>query len=163
MHGRTARQMYGGRADWSRIAELKRALAIPVIGNGDVETADDAVEMFRQTGCDAVMCGRATMKNPWIFRQIADRLAGRPPREATLAERRDLMLAHFSAIERTAFDPREALHKLRTMTGWYTHGLPNGRALRVRISSLETPADFRGAVTEFFGDLRDGASLAATA
>jgi nifR3 family TIM-barrel protein len=163
MHGRTARQMYGGRADWSRIAELKRALAIPVIGNGDVETADDAVEMFRQTGCDAVMCGRATMKNPWIFRQIADRLAGRPPHEATLAERRDLMLAHFSAIERTAFDPREALHKLRTMTGWYTHGLPNGRALRVRISSLETPADFRGAVTEFFGDLRDGASLAATA
>ncbi len=163
MHGRTARQMYTGRADWSRIAELKRALAIPVIGNGDVETADDAAEMFRQTGCDAVMCGRATMKNPWIFRQIADRLAGRPPREATLAERRDLMLAHFSAIERTAFDPREALHKLRTMTGWYTHGLPNGRALRVRISSLETPADFRGAVTEFFGDLRDGAPLAATA
>jgi nifR3 family TIM-barrel protein len=163
MHGRSARQMYTGRADWSRIAELKRALAIPVVGNGDVETADDAVEMFRQTGCDAVMCGRATMKNPWIFRQIADRLAGRPPREATLAERRDLMLAHFSAIERTAFDPREALHKLRTMTGWYTHGLPNGRALRVRISSLGTPADFRGAVTEFFGDRRDGAPLAATA
>jgi len=163
MHGRTARQMYTGRADWSRVAELKRALAIPVIGNGDVETADDAVEMFRQTGCDAVMCGRATMKNPWIFRQIADRLAGRPPREATLAERCDLMLAHFSAIERTAFDPREALHKLRTMTGWYTHGLPNGRALRVRISSLETPVDFRGAVTAFFGDLRDGAPLAATA
>jgi tRNA-dihydrouridine synthase B len=163
MHGRTARQMYTGRADWSRIAELKRTLAIPVIGNGDVETADDAVEMFRQTGCDAVMCGRATMKNPWIFRQIADRLAGRPPREATLGERRELMLAHFSAIERTAFDPREALHKLRTMTGWYTHGLPNGRALRVRISTLATPADFRDAVEEFFGGLREGATLAATA
>jgi len=163
MHGRTARQMYTGRADWTRIAELKGTLAIPVIGNGDVETADDAVEMFRQTGCDAVMCGRATMKNPWIFRQIADRLAGRPPREATLAERRDLMLAHFSAIERTAFDPREALHKLRTMTGWYTHGLPNGRALRVRISTLATPADFRDAVEEFFGGLRQGATLAATA
>jgi len=163
MHGRTARQMYTGRADWSRIAELKGALSIPVIGNGDVETADDAVAMFRQTGCDAVMCGRATMKNPWIFRQIADRLAGRPPREVTLAERRDLMLAHFSAIERTAFDPREALHKLRTMTGWYTHGLPNGRALRVRISSLATPADFRGAAEEFFGQLGDATPLAATA
>jgi nifR3 family TIM-barrel protein len=163
LHGRTARQMYTGRADWARIAELKRAVSVPVVGNGDVETADDAVEMFRQTGCDAVMCGRATMKNPWIFRQIADRLAGRPPREASLAERRDLMLAHFSAIERTAFDPREALHKLRTMTGWYTHGLPNGRALRVRISALSTPVDFRDAVAEFFGGLAEGATLAATA
>jgi len=108
--------------------------------------------MFEQTGCDAVMIGRATMKNPWIFRQIADRRAGRPAREATLEERRDLMLAHFSAIEREAFDPREALHKLRTMTGWYTHGLTNGRALRVRISELATPADFRDAVEEFFGE-----------
>ena len=106
--------------------------------------------MMSQTGCDAVMIGRATMKNPWIFRQTADRLAGRPPREATLAERRDLMLGHFAAIERTAHDPKEALHKLRTMTGWYTHGLPNGKALRVRISELATPADFRQAVQDFF-------------
>jgi hypothetical protein len=63
------------------------------------------------------------------------------------------MLDHFSAIERAAHDPKEALHKLRTMTGWYTHGLPNGRALRVRISGLATPADFRQAVEEFFGSL----------
>jgi nifR3 family TIM-barrel protein len=154
MHGRTARQMYTGRADWTQIAQLKAALSIPVIGNGDVETADDALAMFRQTGCDAVMCGRATMKNPWVFREIAEQLAGRTPRPASLAERRDLMLAHFSAIERTAFDPREALHKLRTMTGWYTRGLPDGRALRVRISELATPSDFRAAVEEFFGSAR---------
>jgi tRNA-dihydrouridine synthase B len=150
LHGRTARQMYTGRADWARIAELKHAVSIPVVGNGDIETAEDAVAMFRETGCDAVMCGRATMKNPWIFRQIADRLAGRESREPALAERRDLMLSHFDAIERTAFDSREALHKLRTMTGWYTHGLPNGRALRVKISQLASPADFRDAVEEFF-------------
>ena len=98
--------------------------------------------MFEKTGCDAVMCGRATMKNPWIFRQIADLLAGRPAREATLEERRDLMLGHSRAIERLAYEPREALHKLRTMTGWYTHGLPNGRALRVRISELDDPRGF---------------------
>jgi len=162
MHGRTARQMYTGRADWARIAELKSALSIPVIGNGDVETAEDALAMFRQTGCDAVMCGRATMKNPWIFREISDRLAGRAPRPASLSERRDLMLAHFAAIERTAFDPREALHKLRTMTGWYTRGLPNGRALRVQISGLQTPADFREAVNGFFEESAE-APLAATA
>jgi tRNA-dihydrouridine synthase B len=153
MHARTARQMYTGQADRARIAELKRHLAIPVVGNGDVATADDALTLFSETGCDAVMVGRATMKNPWIFRQIADRLAGRPVREATLDERRDLMLAHFTAIEATAHDPKEALHKLRTMTGWYTNGLPHGRALRVRISELATPADFREAVIGFFAAL----------
>ena len=150
MHGRTARQMYTGRADWSAIAELKNALSIPVVGNGDVETAEDALAMFRQTGCDAVMAGRATMKNPWIFRQTADLLAGRAPRAATLEERRDLMLWHFAEIEKDSENPTHALHRLRTMTGWYTHGLPNGRALRVRISELATPDDFRRAVEEFF-------------
>ena len=150
LHARTARQMYTGRADRVAIAQLKRHLSIPVVGNGDVDSPRDAVSMLSETGCDAVMVGRATMKNPWIFRQAADLLAGRAAREATLEERRDLMLEHFSAIERTAHDSREALHKLRTMTGWYTHGLPNGRALRVRISSLATPADFQEAVREFF-------------
>ncbi len=156
MHARTARQMYTGRADRLRIAELKRRLAIPVIGNGDVSGPEDALALFAETGCDAVMIGRATMRNPWIFRQVADRLAGRPQREASLAERRDLMLAHFSAIEETAAEPRGALHKLRTMTGWYTSGLPRGRALRVRISELQTPADFREAVSEFFAGLEAG-------
>jgi nifR3 family TIM-barrel protein len=150
MHARTARQMYTGQAGRSEIAQLKSALSIPVIGNGDVESADDVLAMLRETGCDGVMVGRATMKNPWIFRQAADRLAGRTPREGTAAERRDLMLWHFRQIERTARDPREALHKLRTMTGWYTHGLENGRTLRVRISELATPAEFRDAVVEFF-------------
>ncbi|HMA18662.1 MAG TPA: tRNA-dihydrouridine synthase, partial [Thermoanaerobaculia bacterium] len=123
MHARTARQMYTGSADRSEIAQLKRTLSIPVIGNGDVETPGDVLGMLRDTGCDGVMVGRATMKNPWIFRQAADLLAGKAPREATASERRDLMLWHFGRIEETARDPREALHKLRTMTGWYTHGL----------------------------------------
>lgn len=161
MHARTARQMYTGRADRREIAELKRRLSIPVIGNGDVETAEDVLAMFRETGCDGVMVGRATMKNPWIFGQAADLLEGRTPREATAAQRRDLMLWHFGQIERTLSEPREALHKLRTMTGWYTHGLSNGRALRVRISELQTPADFREAVAEFFE--RSPQELAATA
>jgi len=153
MHGRTARQMYTGRADWSAIAELKNALSIPVVGNGDVETPEDAIAMFRQTGCDAVMAGRATMKNPWIFRQTADLLAGRPALAASLDERRDLMLGHFTEIEKDSENETHAMHRLRTMTGWYTHGLPNGRALRVRISQMATPADFRSAVEEFFAEL----------
>ena len=150
MHGRTARQMYTGRADWSAISELKGAISIPVVGNGDVETPEDALAMFRLTGCDAVMAGRATMKNPWIFRQTADLLAGREPRPATMDERRDLILSHFSEIEKDSESPTHAMHRLRTMTGWYTHGISNGRALRVRISGLATPADFRAAVEEHF-------------
>ncbi|HEY1249568.1 MAG TPA: tRNA dihydrouridine synthase DusB [Thermoanaerobaculia bacterium] len=163
MHARTARQMYTGRADRSRLAELKRHLAIPVVGNGDVANPQDALDVMSETGCDGVMIGRATMKNPWIFRQTADAMAGRSVREATLWERRDLMLAHFAAIEESAADPREALHKLRTMTGWYTSGLPHGRALRVRISELQTPADFRDAVVEFFGAQEPAAAPAAPA
>lgn len=159
MHARTARQMYTGRSDRNRIAELKRHLSIPVVGNGDVATADDALALLAETGCDGVMIGRATMKNPWIFRQIADRMTGGPEREATLEERRDLMLAHFAAIEAAAHDPKEALHKLRTMTGWYTNGLPHGRALRIRISELATPADFREAVSGFFESLPSVAPL----
>ncbi len=150
LHARTARQMYTGRAARGEITQLKRHLTIPVIGNGDIETPEDVVTMLRETACDGVMIGRATMKNPWIFRQAADLLAGGTPREATDAERRDLMLWHFGQIEATARDPREALHKLRTMTGWYTHGLANGRTLRVQISELETPAAFHEAVGKFF-------------
>ena len=161
LHPRTAREMYTGRADRAAISELKRHLSIPVVGNGDVETAEDVRAMLADTGCDAVMVGRATMKNPWIFRQAADLMAGRAPREASLTDRRDLMLAHFAGIEAKA-EPREVLHKLRTMTGWYTHGLPNGRALRIRISELSTPADFRAAVEDFFSSLV-GELVAATA
>ena len=150
MHGRTARQMYTGKADWSAIAELKNALSIPVVGNGDVETPADVVAMFRETGCDAVMAGRATMKNPWIFRQTAELLNGREPRPASSRERRDLMLWHFTEIEKDSEGPMHAIHRLRTMTGWYTHGLANGRALRVKISEMKTPDDFRRAVEEFF-------------
>ena len=160
MHARTARQMYTGRADRGRVAELKRHLSIPVIGNGDIETPEDVLTMFRETGCDAVMAGRGTMKNPWLFRQAADLLAGHPPRPAALEERRSLMLGHFDAIER-ACESREVLHKLRTMTGWYTRGLPDGRALRLRISELSTPADFREAVAEFFADLAESSGSAA--
>jgi nifR3 family TIM-barrel protein len=151
LHARTAKQMYTGRADWSKIARLKEAVSIPVAGNGDVNSADDVLAMFRQTGCDAVMCGRATMKNPWIFKQAAELLAGRPFREATLAERRGVILEHFRLIQRDQSDaPKAMMGKLRTFTSWYTHGLPNGSELRRRIGSLESPQAFLDAVEEFF-------------
>jgi nifR3 family TIM-barrel protein len=152
MHARTARQMFAGAADWSHIARLKEALAIPVVGNGDVESADDALRMFRDTGCDAVMIGRASTKNPWIFRQIAARLSGGRLAEPTLADRRDLVLTHFRLVAEREPSPY-ALHKLRKFTGWYTHGLPNGRRLRQSINQLGDVATFLRAVEEFFAEL----------
>jgi len=160
LHPRTAKQFYSGRADWSRIARLKEAVRIPVVGNGDVETPEDVLRMLRETGCDAVMIGRATMKNPWVFRQAADLLAGRPYRVATLEERRDVILQHFRLIREAEEDvPKRMMGKLKTFTGWYTHGVPKGTELRRRIQSLPTPEAFLEAVESFFAlriEERDG-------
>jgi tRNA-dihydrouridine synthase B len=155
LHARTAKQMFTGRADWSRIGELKAALNIPVVGNGDVNTPDDAVAMLEQTGCDGVMIGRASMKNPWIFQQCAARFAGRPIHEPTAVERRDLILKHFGMLVDRE-DEKTAFHKIRTFAGWYTHGLPGGRGLRQRINVIPNSAAFIEAVHEFFAELLAG-------
>jgi len=152
MHARTARQMFSGRSDWSRIRELKETLSIPVSGNGDIETAADALRIREATGCDGVMIGRAAIKNPWIFRQIVAVQAGRPVLEPTLEERRQLILFHFGLL-RDREEELFALHKIRTFTGWYTHGLPNGRLLRQQINALTSVSQFIDAIEAFFGQL----------
>jgi nifR3 family TIM-barrel protein len=152
LHARTAKQFYTGRADWEQIARLKEALSIPVVGNGDVTAADDAVEMFRRTGCDAVMVGRGSMINPWIFRQTAALLKAQSPYQPTLADRRDLILFHFGLL-RDSEDAIHALHKIRTFTGWYTHGLRNGKALRQKIQSMDSIEAFLEEIDRFFETL----------
>lgn len=152
MHARTARQMYTGEADWSHLARLKESLAIPVIGNGDVREPEDALRMMAATGCDGVMVGRGATRNPWIFRQISARMSGGRSGASTIAERRDLILGHFRMVaerESSAF----ALHKLRKFTGWYTHGLPNGRRLRQEINQLPDVGSFLDAVEGFLDEL----------
>ncbi|HEY7216541.1 MAG TPA: tRNA dihydrouridine synthase DusB [Thermoanaerobaculia bacterium] len=152
MHARTARQMFAGEADWSHLARLKETLSIPVIGNGDVREPEDALRLMAETGCDGVMVGRGATKNPWIFRQIAARLEGSRVSEPTLADRRDLILEHFRMVaerESSTF----ALHKLRKFTGWYTHGLPNGRKLRQAINQLPDVQTFLATVEEFLDEL----------
>lgn len=156
MHARTARQMFTGEADWSHLARLKETLSIPVIGNGDVREPEDALRMLAETGCDGVMVGRGATKNPWIFRQIAARMDGNgvsgPVTEPTLADRRDLILEHFRMVaerEHSTF----ALHKLRKFTGWYTHGLPNGRKLRQAINQLPDVETFLSTVEAFLDEL----------
>jgi len=149
LHPRTARQQFSGRADWSAISELKRAIGIPVIGNGDVTSPEEALALQRETGCDAVMIGRASLTNPWIFRQAAALLRGEPCAEPSLAERHALMKAHFNEVI-SREDERTALHKLRKFTGWYTHGLPEGRNLRHRLSELPSAREVLGAVEDYF-------------
>ncbi len=149
LHARTARQMFSGKADWGRIRRLKEAVRIPVSGNGDVEEPADALALWAATLCDGVMIGRAAIKNPWIFRQIAAARAGTLPRQPSIEERRELILYHFSLL-REREEERFALHKIRTFTGWYTHGLPNGRVLRQRINSLVSVSEFMDAIEEFF-------------
>ena len=159
LHARTARQMYGGEADWSRIGELKAALRIPVIGNGDVVEVEDAVRLFAQTGCDGVMIGRGATRNPWIFRQIAARLGYLPGHQPQLSERRDLVLDHFRTVigrENT----EEALHKLRSFTRWYTQGLVVGAEMRRQIAQLQAPADFLELIEKAFA--AEALALAAT-
>ena len=152
LHPRTAKQFYNGQADWDRIARLKEALSIPVVGNGDVTTPSQAVEMMRRTGCDAVMIGRGSMLNPWIFRQTAALLAGETLFQPTLNDRRDLIRFHFSLL-RAEEDDKAALHKMRKFTGWYTHGLRNGKVLRQKIQTLTSVDAFFEEFEGFFEDL----------
>ena len=154
MHARTAREMFSGEAhsSWHHLARLKESLSIPVIGNGDVREPEDALRMLAETGCDGVMVGRGATKNPWIFRQIAAKMAGTGLTEPTLEERRDLVLDHFRMVaerEHSTF----ALHKLRKFTGWYTHGLPNGRRLRQDINQIPDVPSFLATVEAFFEDV----------
>jgi nifR3 family TIM-barrel protein len=147
LHARTAADRFGGSARWHEIGHLKAALSIPVIGNGDILTADDAVAMLASTDCDAVMVGRGATRNPWIFREIAARLAGAAEPEVTLADRRRLILGHFrQVLERD--EPVQALHTLKTFTSWYSHGLPAGERLRRRLGELSSAAAVLGAVAD---------------
>ncbi len=149
LHPRTAAQQFSGLADWNSIADLKRALSIPVIGSGDITTPEQAVAMLRATGCDAAMIGRATLTNPWIFAQASALLSGDSFAEPPLVERRRLMRAHFGEVLGRE-DERTALHKLRKFTGWYTHGLPDGRSLRRRLSELASAREVLDAVEDYF-------------
>jgi len=139
LHARTRTQMFGGRANWDEIARVVEALEIPVIGNGDVVTAEDAVAMKRHTGCAAIMIGRGSFGNPWLFRDARALLAGRDrPPAPTAAERFLVALEHAQLALRLQGDTRKTVIEFRKHLGWYTKGLPGAASLRERLFKVES-------------------------
>ena len=143
VHGRTREQYYKGRADWSVIAEVKRAVRIPVIANGDIRTTGDLSRVFRETGCDGVMIGRAAQGNPWIFRSFRSFLeTGAEPPPPTIAERGALLLRHLDMLIRCKGGCIGA-REMRKHATWYTKGLTGGGNLRDAFNHAETREDFQ--------------------
>ncbi|MDR3120062.1 MAG: tRNA dihydrouridine synthase DusB [Clostridiales bacterium] len=136
VHGRTREQMYGGRADWDVVARVKRAVGVPVVGNGDVFCAGDALRMLEQTGCDGVMIGRGARGNPWIFRGIAGAAARRPaPAERLAVMRRHLILAVAEKGEHTG------VLEMRKHLAWYVKGMHGAAAIKNEIFRLTSSAE----------------------
>jgi len=164
LHARTREQGYSGQAHWEWIAAIKQAVAIPVIGNGDIRTPEDAAAMVAHTGCDAVMIGRAAPANPWIFRQIAQYTATGSYDRPTVEDRYRMIRAYFSMLleevevsnaaaesgQKSPFAGRETAGKMKQFASWFTHGVPGGGKLRGAIYHARTGADVLAQVDEFF-------------
>jgi nifR3 family TIM-barrel protein len=161
LHARTREQGYSGQAQWKWIAAIKQAVSIPVIGNGDIRTPKDAVAMIAETGCDAVMIGRAAPANPWIFRQIAQYTAHGSYDHPTIDDRHRMIRAYFQMLldeaEATRDLPRdgrmgETAGKMKQFATWFTHGVPGGAKLRAAIYQAKTGAAVLAQVEEFFAN-----------
>jgi tRNA-dihydrouridine synthase B len=150
LHPRTREQGYSGTSDWMRIAAVKAAVKIPVIGNGDVNTPEDAVRMHRETGCDAVMIGRAASYNPWIFRQIDEYLRTGSYTVPADRERYNIMKTYYVMLHHAG--ESDALGKMKQFATYFTHGVRNGSKLRTEVYRSQSVEQVLETVDQFFAD-----------
>lgn len=149
VHGRTAAMYYSGLADRSRIAEVKRAVSIPVIANGDVTTAEDAVSMFAETGCDALMIGRGAQGNPFIFRQIEEYMRdGFVTTNPSYAERLGVLKEHITLLCNLKGE-RTGVREARKHVAWYTKGMPSGASVRFDVCQTEKLDELLGIIDRY--------------
>lgn len=138
VHGRTREQLYSGKADWDIIREVKRAVSIPVIGNGDVDSPESCAEMYSYTGCDLVMIGRGSYGRPWIFGQIRDYFEGKPPRpDPSPAEKLAIMREHIGLLIEDKGE-RIGMKEARRHAAWYIKGMQGAAQFRNRCGSLNS-------------------------
>ena len=155
VHGRTRVQMYGGTADWTTIREVKEAVSLPVIANGDVFSPEDAARILKQTGADMAMIGRGCFGNPWIFQQAAALLAGEPvPERPSLAERCDTSVRQIELAARYSCE-RVAVLTARRHYAWYLKGVPHASYYKEQIVRMETLEDVYRVTRGIKRDLHD--------
>ncbi len=137
VHGRTREQFYAGAADWEVIAEVKNAVSIPVIGNGDITDGEGAAKMLHDTGCDGILIGRAARGNPWIFREITSYLDnGTLPEPPSKEERKETMLRH-AKLQMQYKGEYTGVREMRKHVSWYTAGMPHSAKLRDAVNAVE--------------------------
>lgn len=148
VHGRTREQLYSGRADWDIIREVKQAVSIPVIGNGDVSSPEDCAEMYSYTGCDLVMIGRGSYGRPWLFGQIRDHFEGKTPRhDPSPAEKLSIMREHIELLIEDKGE-RIGMKEARRHAAWYIKGMQGAAQFRNRCGMLNSLADLDELIRE---------------
>jgi tRNA-dihydrouridine synthase len=161
LHPRTVEQLFGGRSDWSLIARMKSCLRIPVIGNGDICTAEDACRMKQETKCDGVMVGRAAMGNPWLFSGIRQKLEY--PASAVLSpaagEKRETVMMHLGYAV-SIFGEQMGIRQFRNHLSWYARGGRGAVAFRSMISSISEMSEMEKMINTFFLEQEKGPAIA---
>ena len=148
VHGRTREQFYSGKADWDIIRRVKEAVRIPVIGNGDVFTAEDAKRLVDTTGCDGIMVARGAKGNPWIFREITEYLdTGRKPERPSVDELKEMILRHGRMMLKFKGE-LAGMREMRKHVSWYTAGYPNSAALRNDINMVSSMEELEALIKE---------------
>ena len=156
VHGRTREQYYSGKADWEIIRQVKEAVSIPVIGNGDILTAADAIRMKQETGCDGFMIARGAQGNPWIFRQILHELeTGEALPKPSIQEMIDMLLLH-TRMQIAFKGEYTGIREMRKHAAWYTAGYPKSSGLRRALSEIETYDELAGLLERFGRQMESG-------